>query len=100
MLACCGKPTLSIRKFLTSGLKPPFQFRHLSVASGQVVGCPGKLGPQLIPLLCRLALDLSLLPGEPIPLGARIRQLCLCGCLRVPDLLQTPLGLRHLALEP
>ena len=99
MLACCGKPTLSISEFLTSSLKPPFQFSHLSVAGGQVVRGPGKLCLQIIALLCHLALDLSLFPGKPIPLGARIGQLCLRGGLRFSDLLQTALGLRHLALE-
>ena len=71
MLAYSGKPTLSIREFLTGGLKPPLQLRNLSVAGGQVVRGPGKLGLQLIPLLCRLALDFSLFSGEPIPLGSR-----------------------------
>jgi hypothetical protein len=66
---------------------------------GQVVRCPGKLCLQVIALLCRLALDLSLFPGEPIPLGARIGQLCLRGGLRVSDLLQAALGLRQLVLE-
>ena len=99
MLACCSKPALSIGKFLTGGLKPPFQLRHLSVAGGQVVRGPGKLCLKIIALLCCLALDLSLFPGEPIPLGARMGQLCLSGGLRFSDLLQTALGLRQLALE-
>ncbi len=99
MLACCGKPTLSISEFLTSSLKPPFQFSHLSVAGGQVVRGPSKLCLQVAPLLCRPALDLSLFPGKPIPLGARIRQLGLRGGLHLSDLLQTALGLRQLVLE-
>ena len=99
MLAYSGKPTLSISEFLASGLKPPFQLRNLPVASGQVVRCPGKLGLQLIPLLCRLALDLNLFPGKPIPLGARIGQLGLSGGLRVSGLLQAALGRRQLVLE-
>ncbi len=99
MLAYSGKPTLSIREFLTGGLKPPFQLRHLSVAGGQVIGGPGKLCLQVVPLLCRSALDLSLFPGEPIPLGARIRQLSFSGGLHLSDLLQTALGLWQLVLE-
>ena len=99
MLACCRKLTLCIRELLTSGLKPPFQLRYLSVAGGQDVRCSRKLCLQIIPLLCRLALDLSLFPGEPIPLGACIGKLCLCGCLRFSGLLQTALGLRQLVLE-
>jgi hypothetical protein len=99
LLACCGKPTLSIREFLTGSLKPPFQLRHLPVAGGQVVRGPGKLCLQIIALLCHLALDLILFPGKPIPLGPRIRQLGLRGGLRLSDLLQTALGLRQLVLE-
>ena len=99
MLAYSGKPTLSISELLAGGLKPPFQLCNLSVAGGQIVGCPGKLDLQIIPLLCRPALDLSLFPGEPIPLGSRIGQLGLSGSLRVSDLLQTALGLRQLVLE-
>jgi hypothetical protein len=99
LLAYSGKPTLSIREFLTGGLKPPLQLRNLSVAGGQVVCGPGKLGLKIIALLCHPALDLSLLPGKPIPLGARIRQLCLRGGLHVSDLLQTALRLRQLVLE-
>ena len=99
MLACCGKPTLSIRELLAGGLKPPFQLRNLSAAGGQVVGCLGKLCLQLIPLLCRPALDLSLFSGEPIPLGSCIGQLGLSGGLRVSGLLQTALGFRQLVLD-
>ena len=99
MLACCGKPTLSIGELLTSGLKPPFQFRNFPVTGGQVVRGPGKLCLQIIPLLCHLPPDLSLFPGEPIPFGACTGQLGLSGGLRVSDLLQTTLGLRQLVLE-
>ena len=99
MLACCGKPTLSIRELLASGLEPPFQLCNLSVAGRQVVRGPGKLCLQIIPLLCRLALNLSLFLGKPIPLGARTGQLCLSGGLRFSDLLQTALGLWQLVLE-
>ena len=59
MLAYPGKLILSISEFLTSGLKSPFQLGDLSVSSGQVVCCPGKLGLKIIPLLGCLALDLS-----------------------------------------
>jgi hypothetical protein len=99
LLAYSGKPTLSIREFLTGGLKPPFQLRHLSVAGGQVVCSPGKLCLQVVPLLCRPALDISLFSGEPIPLGSRVGQLGLSRGLRFPSLLQTALGLRQLVLE-
>jgi hypothetical protein len=99
LLAYSGEPTLSISEFLAGGLKPPFQLRNLSVAGGQVVGCPSKLCLKIIALLCRPALDLSLLPSEPIPLGSRTGQLGLGRGLRVSGLLQAALGLRQLVLE-
>jgi hypothetical protein len=58
LLAYPGKLILGISEFLTSGLKPPFQLRDLSVSSSQVIRCPGKLSLKIIPLLGCLALDL------------------------------------------
>ena len=71
-LTCFGEPTLSLGEFLTSGLDPPFQCCDLSVPSSQVVRCCGKLRLKIILLLCRLALDFGLFPGEPIPFGPEV----------------------------
>ncbi len=95
-MACCSKPTLSVRELLTGGLEPPFQLRNFSVASREVVRDPGKLRLQVAPLLCRLALELSLLPREAFPLGLQTNKLGLSGRLRLTHLLETPFGLGQL----
>ncbi len=99
LLACSCKPLLSISKLLTSGLKPSLQLGNLSVARRQIVRCSRKLCLEFCPLLCRLRLDLCLLPCKPIPLYARIGQLRLSGGLSLSGLLQAALGLRQLVLE-
>ena len=53
MLACSGKPRLSLREFLTSGLEPPLHLGNLVVAGRQVIRCPREL-----------RLDVRLLPDH------------------------------------
>jgi hypothetical protein len=90
---------LSISKLLTGGLKPPLQLCDLSVAGGQVIGCPCQLSLKIGPLLGRLVLDFSLLPRQALPLRAKVGKIRLRGCLRLTCLLEALLSLAELGSQ-
>ena len=96
LLPCSGQLALRIGEFLAGRLKPPLQLCHLSVAGGQVIRCLRQLGLKISPLLGRLVLDFSLLPGQALPLRAEVGQLCLSGRLYLTRLLEALLRLGEL----
>jgi hypothetical protein len=84
---------LRISKVLAGCLKPSLQLCHLPVPGCQVVCCPSQLSLQIIPLLDRLDLELCLLLGDALVLGAKVGKICLGGGLLPTRLLETLLGL-------